>query len=165
MMAPLHVVSPDVEAGDGGSLDAEATSVRAEVFASLRFNSNGPSREAAELKRALAAEGVKLHVIDTKPGQNITDKVFETLERADAFLAMATADYGEDTGNPASTYHEVQVRAASFCQRLTGVCRLSVVASCSFHGAVLSYPPHVSAAVLAVLAVAQTADPPAHDSL
>ena len=35
-------------------------------------------------------------------------QVFEGIRCADAFLVFGTADYGEDTGNPACTYHELK---------------------------------------------------------
>ena len=75
----------------------------------MRFNENGPSAEAKLLRRKLAAQGVYLHIITPKPGESIDRAVFDTMARCDAFLAMATRDYGADTGNTAATYHEVRV--------------------------------------------------------
>ena len=37
---------------------------------------------------------------------DITDEVFEWIEYADTFLVFGTRDYGEDTGNPASSCAE-----------------------------------------------------------
>ena len=50
-----------------------------------------------------------LHIIDVSAGENIEDKVFMTMEACDALLVFGSRDYGEDTGNPASTYHEIKV--------------------------------------------------------
>ncbi|CAJ1410062.1 unnamed protein product, partial [Effrenium voratum] len=41
--------------------------------------------------------------------ESITRVVLQReLSRCDAFLAFGTKDYGEDTGNPASTYKELE---------------------------------------------------------
>ena len=50
-----------------------------------------------------------MHIIAPLPGQSIDSAVFETMLRCDAFLALAMKDYGADTGNTASTYHEVRM--------------------------------------------------------
>ena len=63
--------------------DEAPVPVRAEIFASLRLNSGGPQTEAGVLRQALEEEGVLSHIIDAKPGGNITDKVFLTLERCE----------------------------------------------------------------------------------
>ena len=81
---------------------------RAQVFASMRFNDHGPMAEAKLLRGKLAAQGVHLHIIAPLPGESIDKAVFGTMAKCDAFLAMATKDYGADTGNTASTYHEVR---------------------------------------------------------
>ena len=49
-----------------------------------------------------------LHIIAPLPGESIDKAVFGTMTKCDAFLAMATRDYGADTGNTASTHHELQ---------------------------------------------------------
>ena len=61
------------------------------------------------LRDKLALHGVHLHIIAPKPGESIDHAVFDTMARCDAFLAMATKDYGADTGNSAATFHEVRV--------------------------------------------------------
>ena len=61
-----------------------------------------------DARRKLAAQGVHLHIITPKPGESIDNAVFDTMARCDAFLAMATNDYGADTGNTASTFHELR---------------------------------------------------------
>ena len=40
-------------------------------------------------------------------GQDISDVVFTAIDEARIFVAMATSDYAEDTGNPASTNKEL----------------------------------------------------------
>ena len=60
----------------------------------MRFNAQGPQNEAKLLKEKLAEENIHLNIIDVKPGQNITKIVFETMVQCDAFIAMATKDYG-----------------------------------------------------------------------
>ena len=62
--------------------------------------------EAKLLRGKLAAQGVHLHIIAPLPGESIDKAVFGTMAKCDAFLAMATKDYGANTGNTASTYHE-----------------------------------------------------------
>ena len=81
---------------------------RAQVFASMRFNDHGPSAEAKMLRGKLVLQGVHLHIIAPLPGESIDRAVFDTMARCDGFLAMATQDYGADTGNTASTFHEVR---------------------------------------------------------
>ena len=39
-------------------------------------------------------------------GGDIDTTVFGGIERADTFLVFGTSDYGQDTGNPASTFYE-----------------------------------------------------------
>ena len=60
------------------------------------------------LRDKLALQGVHLHIIAPRPGESIDAAVFGTMAKCDAFLAMATKDYGADTGNTASTFHEVR---------------------------------------------------------
>ena len=43
-----------------------------------------------------------------KAGQDISTEVFEWIEWADTFLVFGTANYGEDTGNPASSCMEAK---------------------------------------------------------
>ena len=91
------------------------TAPRVEIFASMRFNAAGPAPQARELKAALAERGVLLHIIDVSAGENIEDKVFMTMEACDALIVFGSRDYGQDTGNPASTYHEIKVRLVGTC--------------------------------------------------
>ena len=64
--------------------------------------------DAKLLRGKLALQGVHLHIIAPLPGESIDAAVFGTMAKCDGFLAMATQDYGADTGNTASTYHEVR---------------------------------------------------------
>ena len=65
-----------------------------QAFCSMRFNMQGPKKEAGLLKEELAKENIQLNIIDVKAGYNITKVVFETMVQCDAFIAMATKDYG-----------------------------------------------------------------------
>ena len=40
----------------------------------MRFNQNGPRKEAEMLKAELAKLAIKLHIIDAEPGDDITTK-------------------------------------------------------------------------------------------
>jgi hypothetical protein len=64
--------------------------------------------EGPALKAALASHGIDLFVAAPLHGQDISSVVFTAIEKARIFVAMATADYAEDTGNPASTNKELQ---------------------------------------------------------
>ena len=75
-----------------------------QVFASLRFNADGPITEARDLQQALGAVGVKLHIIDVSAGSNISTRVFSTIETCSAFIAFGSASYGEDTGTRETTH-------------------------------------------------------------
>ena len=65
---------------------------RAQVFASMRFNDDGPMAEAKLLRGKLASQGVYLHIIAPKPGESIDRAVFGAMAQCDALLAMATKD-------------------------------------------------------------------------
>ena len=69
-----------------------ASEFRAQVFASMRFNDDGPMAEAKLLRSKLASQGVHLHIIAPKPGESIDSAVFSTMAQCDALLAMATKD-------------------------------------------------------------------------
>ena len=71
---------------------AEKPPIQFQVFASMRFNANGPVAEARLLKEALAERGVQMHIIDVRVGQSITVKIFETLEKCDAMIAFGSKD-------------------------------------------------------------------------
>ena len=60
------------------------------------------------LRDKLALQGILLHIIAPLPGESIDSAVFDTMRKCDVFLALATKDYGADTGNTASTFHEVR---------------------------------------------------------
>ena len=65
---------------------------RAQVFASMRFSAIGPMAEAKLLRGKLASQGVHLHIISLLAGESITNGVFDTMAKCDAFIAMATKD-------------------------------------------------------------------------
>ena len=68
----------------------------------------GPAAEARMLRDKLALQGILLQIIAPLPGESIDSAVFGTMRECDVFLALATNDYGADTGNTASTFHEVR---------------------------------------------------------
>ena len=78
----------------------------------------------------LASQGVHLHIIAPLPGQSIDSAVFETMLRCDAFLALATKDYGADTGNTASTYHEVRMWKEKYQPKGKPLIPLRMVSGC-----------------------------------
>ena len=73
------------------------------IFGSMRFPIPD---EALDLRGALATVGILLKIIELKPGQDISTQVFLWIEYADTFLVFGSQNYGEDTGNPASTHAE-----------------------------------------------------------
>jgi len=77
------------------------------VFLSLRFGEAiGCQKEARILRDALLPYGIVLHMVEVVQG-DINLHVFPLMEACHAFLAFGSMEYGEDTGNPASTHHEV----------------------------------------------------------
>ena len=54
-----------------------------QVFASMRFNTNGPKKEAEELRRELAKKNIQLNIIEVDVGASITRTVFETMVKCD----------------------------------------------------------------------------------
>ena len=74
------------------------------IFASMRYRNGRVLKEATLLQRELQQRGFKLFIIDMRSGEDIDEKVFSTIEHCDTFLVFGTHDYGEDTGNSASTY-------------------------------------------------------------
>ncbi|CAJ1349902.1 unnamed protein product [Effrenium voratum] len=79
------------------------------VFASMRFTEGSPMVQARALQRALKQHNVELVIVSAHLSESITRVVLQReLSRCDAFLAFGTKDYGEDTGNPASTYKELE---------------------------------------------------------
>eukprot|EP01047_Picozoa_sp_COSAG01_P074644 COSAG01_NODE_12536_length_1723_cov_1.489532_1_plen_234_part_10 len=80
---------------------------RATIFGSMRFP---VSEGAMQLKEKLKTEkNIELIIIDERPGGDISDAVFEGIEIADMFLVFGTANYGEDTPNPANSCRESKV--------------------------------------------------------
>jgi hypothetical protein len=77
------------------------------IFASMRFVGGKALPEALQLRDALAGHGINLLIIELSAGTDISKAVFEGIEKSDAFLVFGTDTYGEDTGNPACTYHEL----------------------------------------------------------
>ena len=71
-----------------------------------------------------------MHIIAPLPGQSIDSAVFETMLRCDAFLALATKDYGADTGNTASTYHEVRIWKEKYQPKGKPLIPLRMVSGC-----------------------------------
>ena len=62
--------------------------------------------EAIRLQPELKKVGLDLTVVDMSAGGDIDTTVFGGIERADTFLVFGTSGYGQDTGNPASTFYE-----------------------------------------------------------
>eukprot|EP01052_Picozoa_sp_SAG31_P009221 SAG31_NODE_480_length_15108_cov_56.073423_10_plen_673_part_00 len=75
------------------------------IFGSMRFP---VPPEARQLQKSLAREGITLHIVEARAGDDISDEVFEWIEHADSFLVFGTHHYGEDTGNPASSCAEAK---------------------------------------------------------
>ena len=63
---------------------------RAQVFASVRPNDEGPMAEAKLLRTDLASQGVHLHIIPPNTGVNADRTASKTMARCDGFIAMAT---------------------------------------------------------------------------
>ena len=78
---------------------------KAVIFASMRFP---PPPEALVLAKALEAKGVLLKIVDVMAGGDIDHEVFQWIEYADSFLVFGCKRYGEDTGNAASSFHELK---------------------------------------------------------
>ena len=83
LLETFAILSPSTTAAD---------EFRAQVFASMRFNDNGPMAEAKLLRGKLASQGVHLHIISPKAGESIDRAVFDTMAQCDGFIAMATED-------------------------------------------------------------------------
>jgi len=88
-----------------GKASEGAISAIYHVFASLRFG-KGYEELARKLRKALRPYGIELHIVDAAGG-SINGHVFPLMEKCHAFLAFGGMEYGEDTGNKASTHHEV----------------------------------------------------------
>ena len=97
-----------IHSADGvGSGGARRASERT-IFGSSRCIDGRPLAEALQLQAALEPRGVHLKIMNIRSWQDISEEVFRWIEKADTFLAFGTKDYAEDTGNPASTYHEAK---------------------------------------------------------
>merc|ERR1712048_105321 len=81
------------------------------VFGSMRFRGENetPMKEAFELQAVLLANhNIKLVVVRVAAGSSIQTVVFQdNMAQCVGFVAMGTDDYGEDTGNSASSHFEV----------------------------------------------------------
>lgn len=73
------------------------------IFGSMRFPVPPEARTLAE---ALKAHGIYLKIVDLRPGADISTEVFAWIEYAHTFIVFGTQNYGEDTGNPASSCAE-----------------------------------------------------------
>jgi len=49
-----------------------------------------------------------LKIVDTKSGIDVDEEVFSWIRHADTFLVFGSECYGEDTGEPACTYHALK---------------------------------------------------------
>ena len=63
---------------------------RVKAFASLRFGGHGAKKEARELQAALLEEGIDLQIIDPIAGEDITMRVFQTMETCAALVVFGT---------------------------------------------------------------------------
>lgn len=73
---------------------AASSSSNKYVFFSLRFNDNGPMKEAKALQTELAKLGITAIIVNTIFGDNIKRKVFESLGEATLAVIFGTSDYG-----------------------------------------------------------------------
>ena len=74
------------------------------AFFSQRFGPrHGVDEMAKQLQDALAEDGVDGKIINMKADGNIKEEVFKWIEYAGSFIAFGSKEYGEDTGNSAST--------------------------------------------------------------
>ena len=73
------------------------------IFASMRFPVPPEARALAE---ALKAHRIFLKIVDLRPGADISTEVFAWIEYSHTFLVFGTHNYGEETGNPASSCAE-----------------------------------------------------------
>ena len=76
------------------------------IFASMRYRNGCVLKEATLLQEKLQQKGFKLYIINIRAGEDIDRSVFFTIKHCKTFLVFGTHDYGEDTGNSASTYCE-----------------------------------------------------------
>ena len=108
--AMLSAASSEADAQDAGGAIAAAQSTgdappECCAFFSLRFNDVIPPM-AKQLQAALKPKGIEAKIIDMKASGNIKQEVFSQIEACDTFVAFGSKDYGQDTGNSASTYRE-----------------------------------------------------------
>lgn len=79
-----------------------------DVFFSLKFNANGPMREANALKAELQKFNIKAVIINVESGLSIKDEVIESLDKCKMAVLFATADYGEKGTVDFSTKEELE---------------------------------------------------------
>ena len=82
----------------------------------MRFDAGKALPEAEKLRDELYKKNIDLQIINADAGDDITETVFNAIENAHAFLVFGTDNYGENTGNPASTFYE-----AKFAQSRRGL--------------------------------------------
>ena len=70
---------------------------------------------AVQLQAALKVKGVEATIVNMKADGNIKVAVFEAIHACSTFVAFGSKDYGEDTGNSASTFYE-----SMYVEGLTG---------------------------------------------
>ena len=75
------------------------------IFGSMRFP---VPEEARALAAVLKACGIFLKIVDLRPGADISTEVFAWIEFAHTFLVFGTANYGEETDNPACSCAEAK---------------------------------------------------------
>jgi protein-L-isoaspartate O-methyltransferase len=76
------------------------------LFGSVRYKDGRIMPEALQLQSELRSVGLDLTLVDMTAGGDIDTNVFGGIEKADTFVVFGTADYGQNTGNPACTYYE-----------------------------------------------------------
>ena len=78
------------------------------AFASMRFGHDEVNKyEGPALRDALRRHGIDLYVAAPPAGSDISIQVMTALDNAQIFIALATSDYSEKTGNPVSSYEEL----------------------------------------------------------
>ena len=94
----------------GGTADRRRSGASS-IFASMRFPQGQALPEATQLQAALRDEyGIELQIMDGSSGvgagTQLSERVFQSIEESDVFMAFGTSDYGEKTPNPACTFYE-----------------------------------------------------------
>ena len=94
----MALVSEDASQGPESS--------KRQLFGSMRFKNGGILPEAKQLRAELAKHDAPMQIVDMSAGGDIDTSVFSGIEACDTFVVFGTAGYGQDTGNPASTFYE-----------------------------------------------------------